>query len=69
VSHSKPLAHSGVMSGQEFTLDFDTNRCCNLEERGKVDVEGLNGKVGVVGLIGVSSFNDGMTARFFKLGD
>jgi len=55
------------MSGQEFTLDLDTNRCCNLEERGKVEVEGLNGKLGVVGLIGVSSFNEGVTGRFFTL--
>ena len=66
-SHSKPRAQSGVMSGQEFTLDLVTNRCCNLEERGKVGVEGLNDKEGVKGFNGVNNCKDGVTGRFFTL--
>ena len=66
-SHSKPRAQSGVMSGQEFTLDLVTNRCCNLEERGKVGFEGLNDKEGVKGFNGVNNCKDGVTGRFFTL--
>ena len=68
-SHSKPRAQSGVMSGQEFILDLVTNRCCNLEERGKVGVEGLNDKEGVKGFNGVNNCKDGVTGRFFTLTD
>ena len=69
MSHSKPFAHSGVMSSQELALDLDTNRFCNLEERGKVGVEGSSGRVGVGGLNGVSSFNEeeGVTGCFLTL--
>ena len=66
-SHSKPRAQSGVMSGQEFTLDLVTNRCCSLEEREKMGVEGLSGKEGATDLNGVNSFKDGVAGRFFTL--
>ena len=55
------------MSGQEFTLDLVSNRCCNLDERRKVEVEGLADKEGVKGFNGVNNLKDGVTGRFFTL--
>ena len=42
MSHSSPLAHSGVLSGQEWTLLLGTSKCCDLEEERKEGVDGWN---------------------------
>ena len=55
------------MSGQEFTLDLVSNRCCNLEERRKVWVEVLDDKEGVKGFNGVNNFKEGVIGRFLTL--